>query len=450
MDDHTTLSRRSFVKSAALTGAATLLSPAVRAASSLGGTQDLNVALIGAGVQGRTLLHACMDIPNLHFKAVCDIWPYSQGYASRFLKRYDHAVTAYEDFRELLAEQTDLDAVLIASPDSWHAPHTIACLEAGVHVYCEKLMSNDLGQAAQMVLASQTHGKLLQIGHQRRSNPRYLHARDKVILEAGMLGTLTHANAHWHRAKRDPIGWPSRYEMSDTLLQKYGFETMHQFRNWRWYKAYGGGPISDLGAHQIDVLNWFFGANPRAVMASGGIDFHVDYEMNDNVMALFEYPTPEGGTARAHYQVITTNSAFGYLERFMGTQGAMSLSENPYWNDLFREDRAPDWAPFIEQGLIKSKRAPAGTPEVGALLDARETLPPEVWKMNCALEKPLHQPHLENFFDGIRKQTPLTCPGETGFATAVTVKKVDEAISAARRLPFRDQDFIASSDSFDR
>jgi predicted dehydrogenase len=90
-------------------------------------------------------------------------------------------VNGYEDYREMLDKEKELDAVIIATPDFWHAPHTVDCLEAGKHVYCEKEMSNTLEGARRMVAAARETGKLLQIGHQRRSNPRYLHCYEKLL-----------------------------------------------------------------------------------------------------------------------------------------------------------------------------------------------------------------------------------------------------------------------------
>ena len=235
---------------------------------------DLNVAFIGAGAQGRVLLESCLRIPGIRFDALCDIWEYSQRYASRYLKKYGHVVNVYEDYHDLLAKEKDLDAVVIATPDWVHAEQANACMEAGLHVYCEKEMSNSLSKARSMVETSRKTGKLLQIGHQRRSNPRYLHGIDVLLHEKRILGRLGQAYAQWNRAKSDAYGWPKKYTIPQQKLEKYGYASMTQFRNWRWYKKYGGGPIVDLGSHQIDLFSWVFGVNPNTVFASGGSDFY--------------------------------------------------------------------------------------------------------------------------------------------------------------------------------
>src|ERR1035438_10756187 len=81
---------------------------------------------------------------------------------------------------------------------------------------------------------------------------------------------------------------------------------MHEFRNWRWFRRYSGGVISDLGAHQIDVFNWMLGSNPVSVIAGGGRDYYTNHEWYDNVFAIYEYPT-EDQVVRTSYQVLTTD-----------------------------------------------------------------------------------------------------------------------------------------------
>ena len=147
-------------------------------------SNDINVALIGTGAEGQVLINACLKIPNIKFKAVCDIWEdYNLKRAYRLLKKYGHELNAYVDYREMLAKEKDLDAVIVATPDFWHARHAIDSMEAGMHVYCEKEMSNTLEGAKQIVKAAHRTGKIVQIGHQRRSNPYYIHSYNNLINE---------------------------------------------------------------------------------------------------------------------------------------------------------------------------------------------------------------------------------------------------------------------------
>jgi len=410
--------------------------------------EPVNVALLGAGAQGQVLLDAMLRIPGLRFKAVCDIWTdFNQKRAVRLLKRYEHEVTGYDDYREMLDKEKDLDAVVIATPDFWHAQHTVDCLKAGKHVYCEKEMSNTLEGARSMVAAARETGKLLQIGHQRRSHPRYQHCYGNLIREAGLLGRIVTVNGQWNRGVSPDLGWPERYAIPEAKLREFGFESMHQFRNWRWFKGLGGGPIVDLGSHQIDIFNWFLGANPSHVMASGGLDYHdpATHDWYDTVMAVYEYETA-AGTARAYYQTQTTNGSQGYYEKFMGDQGTLVLSESEvnYPGLLYRDPNAPAWDEWVRRGWITApKIAETKAVEEGAVLDVRESASPDEHKVPVVLRDPYHQPHLQNFFDAVRGKVQLNCPAEIGYETAVTVLKVNEAIEAGRRLSFDPGDFTA-------
>lgn len=464
------VSRRDFLSTSAKLGAVFAAAPYISRAQELGAKGDtVNVALIGCGEQGRILTNAALPIPGIRFKAVCDIWPYNLTRSERLLKKFGHDAQPFEDYQEMLATVKELDAVIIATPDFKHAEHTNAALKAGKHVYCEKLMSNTVEGARSMVETARATKKLLQIGHQRRSNPRYQHARDKIVREAHLLGRITNISGQWHRAVTDDFGFPSNQKLSDEKLAKYGYANMHEFRNWRWFKKYAGGPISDLGAHQIDVYNWMLGVNPRMCIASGGVDYYKTHEWYDNAIAIYEFPTKDG-IVRATYEVLTTTSAGGgYHEYFMGDEGALKISENPKFTKLYREARAPEWDQFVTQKLISRpdsgegaltglkpwekprqkmampSKVPAGASASGpATVDVRETAQLSAWDIPVTLDKAIHQPHLENFFDAIRKGAALNCPADQAFASAVTVLKVNEAIAAQKMLTFSPEDFIVN------
>jgi len=406
---------------------------------------DLNVALIGAGAQGEVLMSAMLKIPNIRFRAVCDIWAeYSLKRAVGLLNKYKFNVNGYEDYRDLLDKEKDLDAVIIATPDFWHAQHTVDCLQAGLNVYCEKEMSNTLDEAKRMVLAARETGKLLQIGHQRRSHPRYIHCYQKILKEAKMIGRIVTVNGQWNRAPQPELGWPKRYAMSEAWLKQYGFKSMEQFRNWRWYKGLGGGPIVDLGSHQIDIYNWFLEARPKAVIASGGTDYYpkATHEWYDTAMVIFEYETKAGPT-RAYYQTQTTNGSQGYFENFMGDEGTLVISESEagYSGSIYRQAQAPAWDKWVRKGYVSAPKIQMLKPETEAVLDVRETISPDEHRVPIEMFDPYHMPHLENFFNAIRGTEELNCPAEVGYETAVTVLKVNQAIEAGKRLHFSPNEF---------
>jgi predicted dehydrogenase len=435
-------------------GAAAKASEAAAAARPLYGSlpippgstvKELKIAIIGLGAEGQVLTDAIMRIPGIKVQAACDIWDYSLKRGSGMLTTHGHAVRTYEDYKDLLAKEQGLDAVVIATPDFVHAEQTIACLKAGYHVYCEKEMSNNLELAKQMVVTARETKKLLQIGHQRRSNPRYRHAIDKLIHEEKLIGRVTEAYGQWNRAKAEDLGWSKRIEIPADKLEKYGYASMQQFRNWRWYKKYGGGPMIDLGSHQIDIFTWVFGVTPKSVMAGGGIDFYKQHEWYDNVMAIYEYENAEG-VSRGLYQVLTTTSNGGFYETFMGENGTLVISEVPQkGNHFLREANAPEWEPLVSRGLLSKPAAPAQPSEKSknVVLDVRLSAELGSWSLPIEFNKPPHQAHLENFFDAIRLGTPLSCPGEIGYETAVAVLKVNNAVEAGQKLAFSPEEFKA-------
>ena len=469
-----TIDRRSFLRSTAAAGAGLVLSPIALGKEPIGQAQttscgkadDINVALLGAGAQGQVLLNSCLKIPGIRFRAVCDIWTaYNQKKVSRRLQAYKQENNAYENYREMLDKEKDLDAVIIATPDFWHAEHTIACLEAGLHVYCEKEMSNTLEGARKMAHAAKKTGKLLQIGHQRRSNPRYIYCYEKLLKQAKILGRITTVNGQWNRSVQPDLSCPKKYAIDQAALEKYGFKSMHQFRNWRWYKGLGGGPIVDLGSHQIDIYSWFLDANPKSVIASGGTDYYDKntHQWYDTVIAIYEYQT-KAGTVRAFYQTLTTNSNQGYFEAFMGDQGTLMISESKNRGATYREPSAPAWDRWVKMGYLyeqcqceincieeamedakKKCIEECGceqmeNEETGDI-DVRETPAPPKYDVPVAMTKAYHQPHLENFFDSIRGKAKLNCPAEIGYETAVSVLKVNEAVEASKKLEFEPSEF---------
>ena len=422
----------------------------------------INVGIIGVGSQGQLLLASCLKagqaIPGLRFKAVCDIWKFNRERSVHMLNAYNRSkrygqVKQFTDYKEMLAQkdQLDLDAVIIATPDWLHAEHAIAAMHAGLHVYCEKEMSNSLEMARRMVLASRKTKKLLQIGRQRRSNPRYINAIDKLVLKHKLLGRVMQGYAQWNRAISQDMGWPAKHAMSKKDLARHGYDTMTRLRNWRWYKRYGGGPVVDLGSHQIDILNWVFGANPKSVIASGGIDYYKHHEWYDNIMCIFEYENPKTREmARAIYQVQTTTRRGGFYEAFTGERGGLVISEYPRAGNWLEKDPyssdADTWDKWAKLGYIKkvdqSKakgNAKNAKPTTGITSGPSEMM--AKWALPTKLSTLPHQPHLKNFFDTIRGNATLNCPGEFAYQTAVAVLAINEAVKSQKKINFKKKDF---------
>ena len=432
------VTRREFIGTTAAAGAGLLLtscspdSGSKPAAAKGAALTKLNIALIGCGAEGQVLLDSLLVIDGIRLAAIVDIWDYNRNSNIRRLKDQGVVVNGYENYEELLAHEKDLQAVIVATPDFWHATITNACLKEGLHVYCEKMMSDTIEGARSMVQTMRETGKLWQIGHQRRSNPRYMFALNRLVHDAKICGRLTAANGQWNRAVTEDLGWPKHSAIPPEKLAEYGYKDMHQFRNWRWFKGLGGGPLSDLGAHQIDIFNWWFGVLPSSVMASGGVDYYKNHEWYDNAMVVYEYPLPTG-MARAFYEVLTTTSAGGgYYEMFMGDEGTIKMSENPSITKLYREDRAPSWDDLVAKNYL---RATAVAPVSDAdKVDVRETAPLLQYDIPVTFNKKIHQPHLENFFNAIRGTAKLNCPADEAFSSEYVIHKANDAIAARKTI----------------
>jgi predicted dehydrogenase len=431
------INRREFIGTTAAASAGLLLtscSPKDEVVQKKKSTlNNLNVALVGYGAEGAVLSESLLNIDGVRVVAVCDIWEYNRKKGQNTFKANGVEVNAYENYEDLLAKEKDLQAVVVATPDFWHAPITNACLKAGLHVYCEKMMSNTIDGARSMVKTMRDTGKLLQIGHQRRSNPRYLFTLNRLLHQANFCGRLTAAQAQWNRAVAADLAWPKHSDMSPEQLAKYGYKDMHQFRNWRWFKGLGGGPLSDLGAHQIDIFNWWLGTTAKSVIASGGLDYYTNHDWYDNAMVIYEFQMPKG-VVRAFYQVQTTTSAGGgYFEMFMGDEGTIKMSEDPSLCAIYREARATavSWDDLIQKGYVRVKEVPAAD---AAKVDVRETAQLAQYEIPVFFNKPPHQPHLENFFNTIRGTAKLNCPADEAFSSEYIIHKANEAIAAEKRI----------------
>jgi predicted dehydrogenase len=473
------MDRRGFLRtSAAVAGGSLLLGTsrsAMAQASSAGRT--IKCALVGCGAQGDALRIASKDVPGIQWVAVADIWKYNRTPMARRMglenkHQVEGTVTEHESIEELLDKETSVEAVFIATPDFLHAPFSRLALEKGKSVYCEKMMSNTIDGARDMVKAGRENKGIFQIGHQRHSNPRYLNLRDNVIRKNNLLGRVTHCYGQWNRgvSASVPLGVPKNQDIPQEMLSKYGYENMLQFRNWRFFSKYGAGPLSDLGAHQIDMFNWMYDTTPLSIIATGGVDYYdgstgedgqpkAKFELPDNVMCLYEYKIPTG-TMRAYYQVLTTTGSQGFYEKHMGVKGSAIISEAALYNQVYAEP-GNDWSQFGQgenafiakaADKIKNKfwehtrnwekpKPPSYTAVSSA--DVRESKALDQWELNVTLNRRPHSPHIQNFIEAVQTNNPdhLNCNVVAAFKSCVTVLKAYEAIASGTKVMFTPEDF---------
>jgi predicted dehydrogenase len=444
------MDRRQFLRSSAAVGAGLVFAPRTFAAAKPSKSDQINVAVIGVGRHGMSLLKNCLKLGKdygVRVKAICDIWEaVSIKKAAKVLDAYEEKYKTYIDYKEMLDKEKDLDAVIIGTPLFCHSQQTVDCLKAGLHVYCEKEMSNTIEGARQMVQASRQTGKLLQIGRQRRSNVEYIHSVEKLLKEAKLLGRITTVNGQWNRSVRPDRGYPKKYAIEPGILKKYGYKSMEHFVNWRWYKGLGCGYLIELGSHQIDVFNWFLGATPRSVVVSGGTEYFdkKNHQWPDQVMAVLEYETGDG-VVRAFYQMIITNGSQRYFEKFMGTEGTLLISlSSRVESNVYREGwvAAEKWDKWVKKGYLKQAGAAAHTEADDESLDVRPSAPPTTYNLGVTKGGSNLRPHLINFFDSIRGKAKLTCPSEVAYKAAVVILKANEAAVTGERVEFKPEDFI--------
>jgi len=311
------IGRRNFMKAIAGTPAlAALAGAAATAGPKKGG--PVKAALIGAGGEGKVLLR---QAPKnwIDIRAICDInINQANGAADGMVGLGWPKPKAYDDLKQML-EKEDLEAVIIAVPLSAHADVAVACLEAGKHVLCEKMMAWDVPSCHRMMDAAVKNKRILEIGYQRMYNPAYQAAYESIIKKGG-LGDIHYVRTLWHRN----TDWRKKPEKAPAGLDpsKFGYADFEHLLNWRLYRKHSRGLLAELGSHQICVANWYFGATPEAVYCSSNLSKEKKdkgREVPDHVFATFEYP----GGMTATFTSVETNEHDEYSEEILGTKGLL-------------------------------------------------------------------------------------------------------------------------------
>ena len=334
------VSRRAFLKTSTA-GAALGLGPAVM--SSLGATEKINIAWIGVGTRGNYLMdmfyEKSADLASV--VAVCDAYTGYQERAKEKVKSKEGKdLKIYADYRELLA-RSDIDTVVIATPEHLHHPMALAAIQAKKNIYLEKPLAHTIEQGAELVKAGEASGKVIQVGTQNRSNSLYQKAKEMV--EQGMVGNVHYVRAFWYRndIPSKPI-W--RYNIpADASPQNTDWDRFlegapkrawdpRRFYQWRIYWDYSSGISTDLLVHQTDITNFVCGkTTPLSCVASGGVykwtgPEDADREVPDTFSAIYEYPD------KFHilYSSYFGNERYGFGEQFMGDEGTIEVNNRQF------------------------------------------------------------------------------------------------------------------------
>jgi predicted dehydrogenase len=276
MSAKTSLSRRQFLHAAGLATAPFILPSRVWSAE-VGPNSRINLGFIGMGKQNRGLLGGFIGRKEVQVVAVCEVDGTRREDAKRRVDEHyskqnqtDYkGCAAYNDFRELLARR-DIDAVVIATPDHWHAITSIAAANAGKDIYCEKPLTQSIKEARALVNAVRKNNRVFQTGSMQRSSREFLKACE--LVRNGVLGKLEKIEVSVGGppipcdlpAEEAPAGldwnmWlgPAPERPYNSVLSPRGVHD--HFPNWRNYKEYGGGMVTDWGAHHFDIAQWALG-----------------------------------------------------------------------------------------------------------------------------------------------------------------------------------------------
>lgn len=292
------MNRRQFVKISGLGAAGLLLSKPIFSADFA--DMKKRVGLIGCGWYGKIDLWRLVQVAPVEIVSLCDV-------DKRMLEEAAEMAAAkqiskkkprtYTDYREMLKEK-DLDIVLIATPDHWHALNMIEAVKAGADVYVQKPTSVDVVESQAMLAAARKYKRVVQVGTQRRSTPHLIEARDRVIKE-GKLGKIAYVEicCYWHmRAKGNPpdIDPPEYldYEMWTGPAPKRPFCKWTHPRGWRAFMEYGNGIVGDMCIHMLDMVRWMLELGwPKRISSTGGIlvDKESKANITDTQVATFDF-----------------------------------------------------------------------------------------------------------------------------------------------------------------
>jgi predicted dehydrogenase len=362
------LDRRSFIIASGLT--------ALASSRVLGANDTLRVGVIGAGGRMGDLLNAADKVGNYQIVAVSDVYGPRRD---AIKQRSNGAATTHVNYHEVLEQQ--IDAVLIAAPDHWHVRMAVDALAAGKDVYLEKPVTHTLEEGAALTRAVRASNRILQCGMQQRS---WSHFRDAVdLIQGGSLGRVPQVRTYWwqnYLASWQPkpvdtqaLDW--KQWLGGAPDQPFSEE---KFYRWRWFWDFGGGAMTDLFTHWIDVAHWAMKSDqPREAQMLGDKYIFEQWDCPDTVQAALRYP----GFDVVYEGMMASSIDDGGLD-FRGTEATLKLNRGGF--GVYHEGVAGKDNP-----VVKAESFRDGTIS-----------------------------HMQNFFDCIKSRKEPNAPVETGVAAA--------------------------------
>jgi predicted dehydrogenase len=408
------IDRRDFGKGLVAAGALAALPASARAHAA---NERIRLGFIGVGNRGDQVLDAFLTHADCEVIAFADVY---EPYLEPANRKAGGKATLYHDYRKLL-EHKGLDAVIVATPDHWHALQFVDACKAEKDVYVEKPLSLTIGEGRRMVETAKKTRRITQVGLHRRSSA---FVADAVkLIHDGAIGKVTVAKSYHHRNESPMgIGNPADGEAPQGLdwdfwlgpAPKVAYNPNRCLYKFRWFNDYSGGQLTNFGTHYLDVIQWALGQDaPKSVCALGGKFVVADNrEIPDTMEAVWEY---DG--CLATFSQINANAAAGNLRgvemEFRGSKGTLYLQEGRGYEIVPESNRTrelPALSPIRRKENSEDGRAtkPARGPEMG-----------KAGSSDTAA-------HARNFLDCVKSREQTHCPVETGHrsTTATLLAKI--------------------------
>jgi predicted dehydrogenase len=394
------MKRREMLK---LTGAAAVVAAAPRVGKVYGypANETIRVGCIGTGGRCRQLMKPLASIQNVRITAVCDVFDWSLGEGRKLA---DPQALATKDYRPLL-DRKDIDAVLIGTPDHWHAPMTVDACNAGKDVYVEKPLTHKKSEGPAVIEAQNRSRRIVQVGTQQRSMP-HIHKACELI-KSGRLGKVHKVRMTWNRnIQRDE---PRHTGLDPKSLEWKAFLgnakdqpfDEYRFRHWRWFWDFGGGIFTDLMVHWLDMVHWMLELDHPAEAHSIGDNFLWQdlWETPDTVQTLMRYPERQ---LQVHFEGTFVNHRQRAMTEIMGREATLYIDRGRY--ELHPEGNKGEY----EELVLAEKDRPRGadfyaTPDGDAL-------------------------HLANWVECMRSRNKPSAPAEDGVSSSNAAHLANQAL----------------------
>ena len=366
------------------------------------------VALIGTGWYGKSDLFRLMQVAAVDVVGLCDVDRQQLEGAQALIQArtgQTNTIPGYKDYRALLKEQRP-DIVLIGTPDHWHALQAIDAVKSGAHVYLQKPISVDVIEGEAVVAAARKHGRVIQVGTQRRSTPHLIEAK-RLFIDSGAIGKVHHAEmfCYYHMRRNatppiQPVPEYFDYDMWTGPAPLRPFDGMPHRGWWRAFMEYGNGIMGDMCIHMYDTVRWMLGLGwPTQISSSGGIYGGVPGRSNiaDTQTAVFDHP---GLTCVWQHRTWGTpaDPEYPWGFKIYGEKGTLCGSTMRY-----------DFIPVGKGDRVR-----------GDVVYEREQFPEDLKEKDIELHAaPATRKHMQDFLEAIdRKGHPTADIGEGHISTA--------------------------------